>query len=366
MTEKGIISGPQMALLIHPTIVATAVLLVSGVTGELAQKDMWLSPIWGSLAGFFTFFVVHKLNQYHPKETIIEFVGKIIGSIPGKIMGVIILIAMWQDTGIVLKEYAEFVKGSIIPKTPEFIIVGSMMFICAMAVHGGLEVMARCAQIFLPVLIGLFLLLNILLIPDLDINNMLPVFENGIAPSLKGAAVPASWFGLFFLLSFILPYVGKKEKKMKWGMIAVVTVALLIVIGNLTSLLLFGSMVAKPTHPFFSAVRYISIGDFIQHIESIFVGIWVTAMFIKISVYFYAVVIGTTQMLRLSDYRSIVFPMAFLSVLASYWSASNLQELSYFLGSTWSLFTSIVYIIFPAFLLLLVVIRRQLNNDLDG
>ncbi|TKH09627.1 spore gernimation protein, partial [Peribacillus simplex] len=43
--EKGKISSLQMAFMMYPTIVATAVLGVPSITAKYAKTDLWLSPI---------------------------------------------------------------------------------------------------------------------------------------------------------------------------------------------------------------------------------------------------------------------------------------------------------------------------------
>ncbi|MDQ7861045.1 GerAB/ArcD/ProY family transporter [Peribacillus frigoritolerans] len=191
------------------------------------------------------------------------------------------------------------------------VVIGSMVLVCAFSVHGGLEVIARSAEFLVPVVIILLLVIVILLIPDLEPKNLYPVMEKGIMPSLKGAVVPSSWFTEFFLISFLLPFLDKKEKGLKWGMISVFAVMLTMVVTNLFSLFLFGDITATFTYPVMSAARYINLADFLQHLDSIVMAIWVSGTFIKISVFYYAIVIGTAQWLNLSDHRPIVFPAWF-------------------------------------------------------
>ncbi|ASN07389.1 spore gernimation protein [Virgibacillus necropolis] len=365
--EKGRISALQMAILVYPTIMATAILLVPSITGEFAQQDMWLSPIWASSAGFLSVYIAYQLNIHYPKQTVIQYSEKIIGRIPGKLIGLVFLFFYLHSNGIILREYGEFVVGNFLPTTPIIVVIGSMALVSALAVHGGLEVMARSAQIFVPIVVILFLSIVILLIPDLEPKNMFPVMEKGVKPSVMGAVVPSSWFVEFFLISFLLPFLRKREKGLKWGMISVFTVMLTLVITNLFSLFLFGNITATFTYPVMSAARYISIADFLQHLESIVMAIWVGAMFIKISVFYYAVVIGTAQWLNLSNYRPVVFPIGFLLVIFSIWSAPNLQELAYSLGTTWPFYAIFIQTFIPILLLLFVVLRKKnRRNSLEG
>jgi spore germination protein KB len=274
------------------------------------------------------------------------------------VIGFVFLFFYLHVNGIILREFGEFVVGNFLLKTPMIVVIGSMVLICAIAVRGGLEVIARSAQIFVPVVVILLLFIAILLILDLEPKNMFPVMEKGIMPSVMGAIVPSSWFSEFFLLSFLLPFLGEKEKGLKWGMISVFAVMVTLVITNLFSLFLFGGITATFTYPIMSASRYISIADFLQHLESIVMAIWVAGTFVKISVFYYAIVIGTAEWLNLSDYRPIVFPLGFLLALIGIWSAPNLEELAHFLGTTSPFYLISIQTLLPMLLLLLAIIRK--------
>lgn len=359
MLERGKISAQQMAILSYPIIVATAVLLVPAISGKYAHQDMWLSPIWGAFAGFLTFIVIYRLHKHYPNETVIQFCTKIIGTIPGKIIGFIILSFTWYSTGIALREYGEFVIGNFLPETPLIVVLGSMAFICALTVHAGLETMARSAQVFVPIIVLLFLFILILLLPDLDPKHLLPIMENGVSPSIIGAFAPSAWFNELFILSFVLPYLKKKEKGLKWGMITVFAVMITLVISNLFSLFLFGNTTSSFTYPVMDAARYISIADFLQHVEAIVMAIWVAGVFVKVSVFLYAIVLGTAQWLHLSDYRPIIFPVTLFVIIGSIWSAANLQELTRIVSTAWSFLSFVVYLFLPTFLLLVSVVRKK-------
>ena len=82
--EKGKISSLQMAFLMYPTIVATAVLGVPSITAKYAKTDLWLSPILASLIGYATVYITYKLHKLYPKQTVIQFSEHIIGRIRGK------------------------------------------------------------------------------------------------------------------------------------------------------------------------------------------------------------------------------------------------------------------------------------------
>lgn len=359
MIEKGRISAIQMGILIYPTIMATAILLVPAITGKYAQQDMWLSPIWASLAGCLSVFLANQLNKRFPERTIIQYSDQIIGRILGKLVGFVFILFLIHVNGMIVREYSEFVVGNFLSRTPVTIVAGSMVLVCALAVRGGLEVMARSSQIFVPIVIVLFVGLILLLTPELDPANIFPILEKGIGPSLMGAVVPASWFLEFFIISFMLPFLSNRKKGMKSGIVTVITVMLTMVITNLVSIFLFGNVTSRFTYPVMEAIRYISVADFFQHLESIVMAIWVAGTYVKITVFYYVIAIGTAQLFHLSDYRPIVFPLGILLVQMGIWSASNLQELEYFLSYIFPFYAFIFFTLLPTLLLILAIIRKK-------
>lgn len=362
MIEKGKISGSQMAIMMNPAIFATVLLLVPAITAKDAKQDMWLSPVWSSLVGFLAVFLAYKLNKFYPQNTIIEYCEHILGKVFGKIIGAVFLLFYLHISGIIVREYGEFVSGTFLPHTPMIFIFGTMILVCSFAVYGGVEVIGRCSELIVPVVLLLYLVIFIMLIKDLNIQNMFPIMENGITPSLKGSIVPQSWFSEYILIAFFLPYLADQKKGLKWGMISVASVMFFIVLTNFTSLLLFGQLTSKLTYPVMIATRYISIAEFLEHLEAIVMAIWVSGTFIKITVFYYALVLGTAQWLKLSDYRPLVYPVGMLLIGFGAWSATSLQELSHFLSTSAAFYFLSIQIVVPGLLLLVAYIRKKMKQ----
>jgi spore germination protein KB len=362
MIEKGKISSFQMAIIMYTTILATAILLVPAITAKYAKQDLWLSPIWASLIGFITVYIAYRLNKHYPDKTIIEYSEQILGRIFGKILGFVYLCFYLHITSIVVREYGEFIVGTFLNNTPITVIMGTMVLVCALNVRGGVEVMGRSAQLFVPIVIFLFAWIVILLIPDYEPTNILPMMEHGLGPSIKGSIVPQGWFSEFLLTSFLLPYLTDREKGMKWGMISVLTVMLTMVITNLASFFLFGEITATLTYPVMVAARFISIADFFEHLESIVMAIWVGGTFVKISMFLYAIVIGTAQWLKLSDYRPLTFPISFLLVVFSIWLGPSLQDLVNYISTVSPFYSMSVQTMIPLLLLFIVFIQNRISR----
>jgi spore germination protein KB len=352
--------------MMYPTIIATGILLVPAITTRHAKQDMWLSPLWASFIGFLTVYIAVQLNHLYPKKTLIEYSEEILGKFLGKAVGLIFLFYFLQANGIIIREYGEFVVGNFLTYTPLVMVMGSMILVCSFAVRSGVEVIARLAEMIMPVVIILILTNIVLLIPDMEVANMFPIMERGIIPSLKGAVIPVGWFSEFILIAFLLPYIADRNNGKKWGMISVTAVMLTLSFINIAVLFVLGGITSRFVYPAISAVRYISIADFLEHIEAIVMALWVAAVFLKIAVFYYALVLGTAQWLNLSDYRPIVFPMGFLLLLFAVWSAPNLMELTHFLGTSSPFYRISIQTAIPLLLLFIAKWRKRTNNLNQG
>lgn len=293
------------------------------------------------------------------KKTPIEYSVDIAGPFFGKFIGLLLLFFYFHVTAIIIREYGEFVVGNFLFRTPIDFVMGAMVFVCAVAVRSGIAVLGRLAQILVPVVILLLTIIVILVFPDIELENMFPMFENGLLPSIMGAATPQSWFSECFLMAFLLPHVIDENHGRRWGNIAVVSIMLTLFFTNLATLFVFGNITASFVYPVISVARYISIADFLEHVEVVVMALWVVGVFLKISVFYYALVTGLARWLNLSQYEPLVFSVGLLLCLLSNWSANDLVELTHFLGTTGSFYLSFVQTVIPLFLLLVAKWRNR-------
>lgn len=359
MIEKGRISALQMSLLMYANVMSTSILIVPGITFQEAKQDMWLSPIWGSLFGFLIVFIVYQLNQLYPRETLVQYIQHILGRIPGKVVGFFYLFYYVYTCGHILRQYGDFLVGSFLNQTPLIIVMGCLVLASAFTVRAGLEVLARLSDMLVPMVFLLWLVIVLLLLPELEVKNMFPILEDGIMPSLRGAVTPLSWNTLFFHISTLLPFLRDREQGKKWGLYSVLVVMMTLVMTNLTTLLLFGGITGNFVYPVMSAARYISFADFFENLEALVMAIWIGGTFIKLGLMHYVLVLNTAQWLNLSDYKPTILPYALIITLFGIWITPNQPEQSHALNVTLPFVITTFWIVIPATLLLLALLRNR-------
>lgn len=147
---------------------------------------------------------------------------------------------------------------------------------------------------------------------------------------------------------------------MKFGMLSVLVVMLTLVLTNIVVIWIFGNVTENFNAPFMSASRYISIAEFLSHLESLVMAIWIAGTFIKLCAFYYTVVLGTAEWLNLSDYRPLVLPLGLVIGVFSLKAFLNSSEAAeHFEIVSKGFMDTLVYgLAIPMLLLLAAYIRK--------
>ncbi|MBD3920766.1 endospore germination permease [Paenibacillus sp. PR3] len=323
--ERGRISAAQVAVLSFMAVTATSLLTAPTVASSVAKQDMWLSPILASTVGFLIVWLLVKLNQAYPNQTLIEYMKKLLGRPLGVTIGLLYLLFIIQTTANVLRQFTDFIKMTFLLTTPALVIAGSMILVCALIVRGGVETVARFATLLLPVVVVLILMLYMPTIKDINAHNFEPVLSEGMTPPLKGAFRLMSWVPVFTFMNFYLPFVSNKRHMLGWafGSVAIFTVILFVTFIFVYAIL--GDATPIYVYPFMVLARFISLTEFFEHLESLVMMVWVVEIVIRITFGLFSASIGLAQCLGLPQYRPLVLPISMIMVLFSYWGITNVE-----------------------------------------
>jgi spore germination protein KB len=360
--EKGRISSAQMFFIMYASTIVTGSTYEPNLVGQYAGRDLWLSPIWGVVSSFSSFFLAVALNNLYPKDTIVKYSRKILGFIPGALVGLLYILIYFHVDGFVIREYAELIKGVILPQTPMVVVMAGIALLAASAVRGGIETIARTVQLLVPPAFIMWALTLTFTIKDWDMKHMFPILEHGLVPTLKGATVIMTWLGDFFLTSFLLPHLSDRQKAVRWGILAILASMLSMIIFKMVPLFVFGPETFSYKFPYYEVFRYISLAEFIEHIDSLLLAVWVVLVFVKLCLYHYIIVLGAAEWFNLSNYSFLSLPVALIVISLGIWTVPNSSYLAYVLSTRVFFYSQLVQIVIPASLLVIAWIRRKIRS----
>lgn len=357
MLEKGRISPLQMIGLLVAFLWGSTIIIIPSAIAVSAGRDAWLSMLLAVLAGLGLVAVYGALAMRFPGYSFIQYSELVLGKFFGKIAGLALIWFALHLGSLVVRNFGDFLNGSILPQTPMAVINGMTVLLAVFAVRGGLEVVARVNDVLIPFLIFLILLLTVLSLPNLELNKILPVLENGYKPVLKGALTATGFpFAETVLFSMIMPYLNRPGYGSKALFLGVLLGGLLLFTIILRTLMTLGPEPTAGTwFSVLEAVRLINIFNFIQRVESIIIINWVGLGFIKITVCLYAFVLGLAQWFNLQEYRPLVLPAGVLMLALSIFLYGNYVEEVAFAGVIWTPYSLCIAFLLPLIMLVAVI-----------
>lgn len=367
--NKTKISNFQLFALIACFTTGTTVIAVPAGVASIAGRDSWITALITPILGLAFICMYYYLGKLNPGKSLIDMINSVFGKWVGFIISLFFLIFICLlDAAQVSSYIGNFVQSEYMTETP---IYALNLLIVACVVIGllyGLEAIARSAEIFIFVVSALIFFTLFLDIPNIKIDNILPIFEKGITPTLKGSLLLSSYITWpIIVLMMIFPINTDLNKKTRnslflgylWGGVIcflIITMAILVLGSTIT---------ARSEYPTYLMAKEVNIG-IINRIEGIISFAWILTESIRILLYFYAGVAGVAQLFKLKDYKKLVLPMGLVILICS-----GIVYPNSIYQTNWDTFTWVPFIItfgvmMPLILLIVSIIKDLLKKKKEN
>lgn len=356
LLEKGRISNSQLSALIIGFVFGSSAIITSGGT---AGHDAWLANALGLMEGLLIAWIFTALARQFKDKTIIEINDLVYGPILGKCISVLFIWYLFHLGALVLSNYARFFKLELYPATPKTVGLLLFMLVCASTVNRGIEVLARCSLILAPLTILVVFIDTLLLIPHINLNNLMPILDVPIGKLLWAAHGAASFpFAETVAFLMVLAFVDKSERGPSAVSRGLLIVGFMLIIVAARNAAVLGQMAAAYNYPSYQAVQVIDVGDILTRVE-VLVAINLSTMgFIKTSVLFYGTVLGLAQVFNLHSYRPLILPVGILMMILALTNVGNTIETFDFANKGYPIYAVPFQIGIPLITLVVAKLRK--------
>lgn len=363
--KREIISGPQLVFLLIPVVTATEFMSVPGVIYQYAKEDAWISYLLSLVPAIWAILVFTTLALRNPGMSFTQYTEKILGKWLGKIVGLLYIYYLFVYVTTITDENMTFITLFALPHTPRVVTISSFLLVCGVGAWLGIEALARCSEFLVPLSIVFALIVSVLLMTQMVPQYLLPSLGHGIRPIFQGAIVPSAWAGEFFILGFLLPYLNVPHKSRKYSLLGLLFVMLIMLMVIFESIMVGGPLTSQLKYAYYAAVRYVSIGNFLERIDPVVLSVWVYIGFIKAAVFLWAFATCIAQVFGMSNYRMLVIPVSLLSIAGCFWIFSNAFEMSHYLATTFPASGLVSQNLIPTLILLVDVVRTRKRGQYE-
>lgn len=309
----------------------------------------WIQCIFVSLIAISVYFITVKLFSGTQNNDLLDICEQSGGKWLKIIVGILLCVTFLINTALTIRALPESIKTVLLPLTPMRILLILSGITIALGALFGLYSIARIHALFMPLVFIVFGIMIILLLGDIRVSNIFPVFGKGtyniFIKGLESVSIFSDIIALYILIPFCRSFNDAKKSATKAILTSFLIVFLIVFIYN--------TVYSYPASeeflfPVYQMTRMIKIGDFFQRLEPIFEFFWTISILLYASFYLFLICYVWKKTFELKYYKPLVFPFSVLLISAAYIPSSS-QELS-FASRTTAFLTIPVCLVLPAVL----------------
>lgn len=293
-----------------------------------AGRDAWLSALMAWFLDVMLALVYGYMGIRFPGQNMMQYSITILGKYFGRIVALLFCFFFLMVASVLMRSIGMLIGNVILPSTPLQLIIFTGFIFTGFAVKKGIETIARTCEILGPIYLISLVLLLILITPLVDINNLKPQLAEGLYPFLSGSIFILSYIGICIIMGMYIPICNHQENGFIAKFIAVSIGTFVI-----STLVAFGVGVfgmepaGNMVNVGWQLTRMIDIGEIIQRVEIIWMIIAIGAGIMSVTNMIWAACIGFSQVVGLSSYKPIVYPMILIAMILSVISFDSNVEL---------------------------------------
>ncbi len=296
--------------------IGTAFLVLPRHLYAIAKQDAWIALTVGLGIQLLVILIYMAIANQINGKSMVQHMKLLFGSPFGNsllllfILGVPLLLQF-----IALRDLGDFVNNSITPETPMEFICFLMLIPIYYAVRTGIGTIGRTAEFFFIFFIALFVIVIITLAPSIQIDNLLPVLEEGWKPVFHASLIYISFpYMDNILFLFLIPYYTEPQKLKKIFLTStLISGIMFILMIAAVAAVLSESVAAHLTYPSYFVVRTISIIDFIERFEILVTIFWYITVFYRLALLLFVTNHVLVEMFKLRVEYALLIPLLLLT-----------------------------------------------------
>ncbi|MDA8346645.1 MAG: GerAB/ArcD/ProY family transporter [Thermaerobacter sp.] len=281
-SERHVITSRQlMYLLCIATFPTEVMLLPHPMITQFGKDALWaiaIASIYTVGPLLLSFEIVHR-----SKGRSLAHVLNAHGGLFGRLVLILFGLAILVPTINLWGGYVQLLHTALLARTPPWAILAVALAVVLYGVTGGLEVVGRLAELFVPVGIATIIGMWLLGLPWYNVGRLMPIWPQHPAVFTTGAYYVFTFLAEVVFGSYLGAFARDHEGVRRAMVLALVINTALLLMATAMPLLMFSVEHASMlTVPPLTAVRTIHFGFIIERLDTLIMSAWVIFVSLKL------------------------------------------------------------------------------------
>ncbi|TFE25402.1 GerAB/ArcD/ProY family transporter [Cohnella luojiensis] len=332
-----------------------------------AGTDAWLSVFIGMLCGMAVLIAVTlPIYRKTPDKNLAEIFTGTFGKVAGSLFGVTYVVYFGYKAVRNVREFSDLMILYLLPTTPLWFIMFVFLAVAGYAICQGIEVFARIAEILLPIIIIVYIVLFFMIYCTgiFDYQRLLPILDDGLK-KVADAAIPeliSFPFGEMVLFLMFWKHASPSARTTRTTLFSFLFAGTFITLTNIVIIGSLGTLSGISVVPLMQVVNLVQFANFVERLDPVVALLLFAGVFMKMTAYFFGTTLVFTQVFRMNR-RKAVIPVGLLIFMGSLMFRSYMQHIWFGFEKNLKFHFPIFQIGIPVFLLLAVILKSRLQGS---
>lgn len=249
---------------------------------EVAKRDGWISVLLTIVPFLLWVYIIVYIQKQTGSQAINGWLKEKVGNTFANIILYFTIFYIYLLAAFSMRETILWISSTFLNYTPQLFLLTVYIVICFLLVSTNIQtiVITNAFVLFIIIIFGYYVALVNMQVKNYQL--LLPFFEHGLTPVLKGMIYPSS--GLIELI-FIVFLQHHLKKPLKWRHLFIIVLILIgLTLGPLTGAIAeFGpEEAARQKYPAYEEWGLVTLGRFIEHMDFLSIHQWLAGTFIRV------------------------------------------------------------------------------------
>ncbi|NLY90258.1 MAG: GerAB/ArcD/ProY family transporter [Firmicutes bacterium] len=358
------LSARQVTLMVLGYGIGGGILTLPSLAAGVFGASGWLAVFLLGLVYVGATWIVGRLAEKFPEETIIEYSPRLLGKVIGLLFNLAFVVHLFLVIPVNIRILQELVNISLLPGAPTWFVSGSYLLVLAYGASREVNQIAQVNELLIEIAIfvGLFVVLAAL--QHFEPIHLIPIFSKDQLhlDQLEQLLGLTFAFGSLPVVNMVVPYIRNPHETTKAALKATFFIALIYTFFTAITLGVFGYKEAIDLS--WVALELAKSVNFraviLQRLDLILIVSWISALYTTGLISSFLVGLAIAQLARVRNKVYIIWAL----VPISYYLSASLKN--YFVWTQWSIYVAVMSLVITFFfypLLYLLSLRKGKRHE---